>query len=135
MITVKGQLIYGIECDGRLYRDYVVKPLTLANELDAIEMLEADEQYADYAQTRRTIVDTLAFWTQQLSFDGLKKDKLTVEWLMNGLTSEDYQAILASLGELHEKSLAAGRTNDTAAPGQSSSEATDAVTNTTGKPV
>lgn len=133
MITVTGKLVYGIECEGKTYYDFSVKPLTLAEELVAIGLLEADERYAEYSDTHRTITETLAYWTQQLAVTGLPQQKLTIELLMNGLNSEDYQVILNSLGTLREKSLAAGRASNSTVAEQTSGQATDEVMSATDK--
>lgn len=134
MIKVNGKLIYGIEVEGKYYYDFTIQPLTLAAELTVLDYLEANNQYTENSETYKLVVESLAFWTQQLTFNGLSPDKLTVELLLDNLTSEDYQTILTSLSELREKSIAAGRlSSDTAAPQPSA--ATDKVMNATDKSV
>lgn len=123
MLKETGKLVYGLEYNQQMYFDYTVKPLTLADELKALELLEDTGLITDVPDAERAIITTLAYWAQQLQVPGIEPENLSVEFLFNNLASEDYQSILTSMESLRSKSIAAGRPDPAASEKAESNEA------------
>lgn len=123
MLKETGKLVYGLEYNQQMYFDYTVKPLTLADELKALELLEDTGLITDVPDAERAIITTLAYWAQQLQVPGIEPENLSVEFLFNNLASEDYQSILTSMESLRSKSIAAGRSDPAASEKAESNEA------------
>ncbi|WP_239349820.1 hypothetical protein [Snodgrassella communis] len=120
MLKETGKLVYGLAYNGQMYFDYTVKPLTLADELKALEVLEETGLIEDVSGAKKAILTTLAYWAQQLEVSGIDAENLSVEFLLHNLASEDYQSILTSMEALRSKSIAAGQ-SDPAAPEEADS--------------
>lgn len=123
MLKETGKLVYGLEYNQQMYFDYTVKPLTLADELKALELLEDTSLITDVPDAEKAIITTLAYWAQQLQVPGIEPENLSVEFLFNNLASEDYQSILTSMESLRSKSIAAGRSDPAASEKAESNEA------------
>lgn len=123
MLKETGKLVYGLEYNQQMYFDYTVKPLTLADELKALELLEDTCLITDVPDAEKAIITTLAYWAQQLQVPGIEPENLSVEFLFNNLASEDYQSILTSMESLRSKSIAAGRSDPAASEKAESNEA------------
>lgn len=123
MLKETGKLVYGLEYNQQMYFDYTVKPLTLADELKALELLEDTGLITDVPDAEKAIITTLAYWAQQLQVPGIEPENLSVEFLFNNLASEDYQSILTSMESLRSKSIAAGRSDPAASEKAKSNEA------------
>lgn len=123
MLKETGKLVYGLEYNQQMYFDYIVKPLTLADELKALELLEDTGLITDVPDAEKAIITTLAYWAQQLQVPGIEPENLSVEFLFNNLASEDYQSILTSMESLRSKSIAAGRSDPAASEKAESNEA------------
>lgn len=123
MLKETGKLVYGLEYNQQMYFDYTVKPLTLADELKALELLEDTGLITDVPDAEKAIITTLAYWAQQLHVPGIEPENLNVEFLFNNLASEDYQSILTSMESLRSKSIAAGRSDPAASEKAESNEA------------
>ncbi|KES10437.1 MULTISPECIES: hypothetical protein [Snodgrassella] len=123
MLKETGKLVYGLEYNGQMYFDYTVKPLTLADELQALEVIEETSLIKDASNAKKAILTTLAYWAQQLEVSGITAENLSVEFLLHNLASEDYQSILTSMETLRSKSIAAGQ-SDPAASEQANSNVT-----------
>ncbi|MCX8746140.1 hypothetical protein ABV523_14790 [Snodgrassella alvi] len=123
MLKETGKLVYGLEYNQQMYFDYTVKPLTLADELKALELLEDTGLITDVPDAEKAIITTLAYWAQQLQVPGIEPENLSVEFLFNNLASEDYQSILTSMESLRSKSIAAGRSDPAASEKAESNEA------------
>ncbi|WP_370388985.1 hypothetical protein [Snodgrassella alvi] len=123
MLKETGKLVYGLEYNQQMYFDYTVKPLTLADELKALELLEDTGLITDVPDAEKAIITTLAYWAQQLHVPGIEPENLSVEFLFNNLASEDYQSILTSMESLRSKSIAAGRSDPAASEKTESNEA------------
>ncbi|MGL4386610.1 hypothetical protein [Snodgrassella alvi] len=123
MLKETGKLVYGLEYNQQMYFDYTVKPLTLADELKALELLEDTGLITDVPDAEKAIITTLAYWAQQLHVPGIEPENLSVEFLFNNLASEDYQSILTSMESLRSKSIAAGRSDPAASEKAESNEA------------
>ncbi|WP_066568040.1 hypothetical protein [Snodgrassella sp. CFCC 13594] len=119
MMRVTGQFTFGLEYQGKIYCDYSVRPLTIGGELAAMDALEQVAEPAGSSEVRQTIVETLAYWTQQLTVPGIPAEALSISFLMDNLASEDYQAILDSIECLRVKSPAAGHVNTSEKSGPS----------------
>ncbi|PIT42818.1 hypothetical protein [Snodgrassella alvi] len=123
MLKETGKLVYGLEYNQQMYFDYTVKPLTLADELKALELLEDTGLITDVPDAEKAIITTLAYWAQQLQVPGIEPENLSVEFLFNNLASEDYQSILTSMESLRSKSIAAGRSDPAASEKAENNEA------------
>ncbi|WP_370387245.1 hypothetical protein [Snodgrassella alvi] len=123
MLKETGKLVYGLEYNQQMYFDYTVKPLTLADELKALELLEDTGLITDVPDAEKAIITTLAYWAQQLQVPGIEPENLSAEFLFNNLASEDYQSILTSMESLRSKSIAAGRSDPAASEKAESNEA------------
>lgn len=123
MLKETGKLVYGLEYNQQMYFNYTVKPLTLADELKALELLEDTGLITDVPDAEKAIITTLAYWAQQLQVPGIEPENLSVEFLFNNLASEDYQSILTSMESLRSKSIAAGRSDPAASEKAESNEA------------
>lgn len=123
MLKETGKLVYGLEYNQQMYFDYTVKPLTLADELKALELLEDTGLITDVPDAEKAIITTLAYWAQQLHVPGIEPENLSVEFLFNNLASEDYQSILTSMESLRSKSIAAGRSDPAASKKAETNEA------------
>lgn len=123
MLKETGKLVYGLEYNQQMYFDYTVKPLTLADELKALELLEDTGLITSVPDAEKAIITTLAYWAQQLQVPGIEPENLSVEFLFNNLASEDYQSILTSMESLRSKSIAAGRSDPAASAKAESNEA------------
>lgn len=102
-MTEQGRLIFGLPFNGQRHHNFTVKPLTIGNELKAQALL--DDLGDDAAEL---IHETLAYWQYQLSVDGINQDVITVDYLLEHLTSDDYTIISDTLDLLRVKYVAAG---------------------------
>lgn len=104
-------LQYGLEYNGATHFQAALKPLTIGGELnamDAIDSLPALPEHASEAQqSRRAVQETLIYWAQQLSIDGISPDIITADYLLNHLSGADYSQIVDEMEALRAKSTAA----------------------------
>lgn len=119
--------------DGSISKKISVKPLTIGAEIKAIDESDdfCDEQ--NIPVKNQGVVQTVAYWTHQLSVDGLSADKLTLAYLMDNLAGEDYAVILEAQEQLRSKYVAASD-NPAAEAAAPSNTATSKPTETTDKP-
>ena len=104
-------LQYGLEYEGKTHFQAALKPLTIGGELnamDAIDSLPALPEHASEAQqSRRAVQETLIYWAQQLSIDGIPQDIITADYLLNHLSGADYSLLVDEMEALRSKSTAA----------------------------
>nr|DAH99859.1 MAG TPA: hypothetical protein [Bacteriophage sp.] len=104
-------LQYGLEYNGETHFQAALKPLTIGGELnamDAIDNLSAlPENPSEAQQSRRAVQETLIYWAQQLSIDGIPQDIITADYLLNHLSGADYSQLVDEMETLRSKSTAA----------------------------
>ena len=104
-------LQYGLEYEGKTHFQAALKPLTIGGELnamDAIDNLPAlPENPSEAQQSRRAVQETLIYWAQQLSIDGIPQDIITADYLLNHLSGADYSLLVDEMETLRSKSTAA----------------------------
>lgn len=120
MITENAKLTYGLTYNGQTYYDYSLKPITLLQELAALDQIDA---YATQTMTARheQVIHSLAYIAQMINIVGIDPQVITVEFLMNNLIAADYQNILDSNSLLQTKFSAAGQAEMAATAAQSQS--------------
>lgn len=120
MITENAKLTYGLTYNGQTYYDYSLKPITLLQELAALDEIDA---YATQTMTARheLVIHNLAYIAQMINIVGIDPQVITVEFLMNNLIAADYQNILDSNSLLQTKFSAAGQAEMAATAAQSQS--------------
>lgn len=129
------KLKWGLPVAGGVVRDIALRPLTIGGELAAMALL--DERWGDTPPTgsQAAVVETLAYWTQQLVLPDSQADVLTIDYLLDNLTGDDYRLILTAQDDLQAKSTAATEhPAPAAAAGQPAGAITEAATATTAKP-
>lgn len=92
-LTVKSKLPIGVTVDGRVYKDFSIRPATLRDSCKAVEVVGADAS-----------PNTLRYATmaQRISFDGLPQEQITVELLMD-MYDRDAVALENAAGEVEKK--------------------------------
>lgn len=92
-LTVKGMLPIGIEVDGKIYKDFSIRPATLRDSCTAVDSVggSASSSNLRYA--------TLA---QRISFDGLPQEQVTLDLLM-GMIDRDAVALEMASDEVEKK--------------------------------
>lgn len=88
-----------------------LKPLSLGDELKAMAMIESLPPLSDEASNailiERQVQETLIYWQFQLNLPDLT-EKLSWQFLLDNLSSDDYRVILNAAEVLRTKSHAAG---------------------------
>ena len=100
-------LIWGLPHDGEVCKNAVCRPLTIGGELNALAAFDDYAEGKELTESALSVALTLAYWTQQVSIDGLPSEALTVDYLMDNLVGEDYRLIMAAMDDLRAKSAAA----------------------------
>ncbi|STZ76338.1 hypothetical protein [Bergeriella denitrificans] len=100
-------LLWGLPHDGGRLKSATLRPLTIGAELRALEAYEDFAEAHKPGKTESGVAMTLAYWTQQLSVDGLPPSVMSIAWLMDNLVGEDYRIILDESETLRAKSAAA----------------------------
>ncbi|KPN73659.1 hypothetical protein [Neisseria sp. 74A18] len=133
-------LVWGLPLPGGgVAKRAALRPLTIGGELRAqaaLEDMDWGEAETESGKARALMVETLAYWAQQLTVEGIAPNQLTAEYLAENLTGEDYGIILAAQDDLRAKYTAAGANpgNTTAAAERPSPEATETATAITDNP-
>ena len=127
------KLKWGLPVAGGVVRDIALRPLTIGGELAAMALL--DERWGDTPPTgsQAAVVETLAYWTQQLVLPGHPDFKPDIDYLLANLTGDDYRLILAAQDDLRAKYTAA-TANPAGSVAATASPDTKAATATTAKP-
>lgn len=111
MNTEKGTLTIGIEYNGRIHRDFEIRPQLVR---DAIEAME-DER----AQRNESYLGLLVLAKQTISIGDIPKEKVTVDLLME-MYDVDLAAIHAAAGRLQKRLISfrgEGTDNEKGGPG------------------
>lgn len=92
-LIVTSKLPIGIEVDGKVYKDFSVRPAMLRDSCAAIAAVGGDAE-----------PNTLRYATmaQRVSFEGLPQEQVTVELLM-GLYDRDAVALELAADEVEKK--------------------------------
>lgn len=94
MITVKGQLVCGVEREGAQHRDFELRAATIA---DAITSIEKAGPGASHLKLR-----IFKAAEQMVSLGSLPKDEITGEFLLS-LPEDDVEPIYNAQDELEKK--------------------------------
>ena len=114
-MKINNTLPIGLPYQGKRHTKYTLHPLTLMGELTALDALDElpPAQYNPEADTpgghRRTAtVESLAWLAQQVQIEGIPAAALTVPYLLENLSADDFAALLADQAALKVKPYAAG---------------------------
>ena len=99
-------LQYGLEYEGETHFQAALKPLTIGGERDD-NLPALPENPSEAQQSRRAVQETLIYWAQQLSIDGIPQDIITADYLLNHLSGADYSLLVDEMETLRSKSTAA----------------------------
>ena len=127
-------LQWGLPAEDGIIRDVALRPLTIGGELAALALL--DERWGDDAPAgaEAAVVETLAFWTQQLYCPAKPAQRFEIGYLLANLTGDDYRLILAAQDDLRAKYTAATANPAGSVAATTASPDTEAATATTAKP-
>lgn len=112
-LTEKGQLIYGIEFDGKLHFDFEVRLPMVRDNIAAIE-------FTDGRSGMR--VSTAMYAIILLSLGAIPKEKITYQLLSEGLVDEDFDAVSEAVDRLKKKRMQANPALKTSESPDSSSD-------------
>lgn len=131
-------LQYGLPYQGRTVTRLTLRPLTVGAELSAAaetdDLPPLPENAADADILRRSVLETLIYWSHQLEAEGIPRQELTGAFLMDSLAGADYRLIMAAQEALAGKSAAASAEYETAAEEAAAAPTTEPPTATTAKP-
>ncbi|THA10501.1 hypothetical protein [Rodentibacter pneumotropicus] len=103
------RLLLGIPYLGNRYFDVEVRLLTLGGECAALDTVAelglAEKETLNTAE--RMLVD-LAYLCEQIEVKGIAKAKITPEFLLDNLATDDYTLINEAIVELRKKHIDAG---------------------------
>lgn len=137
MIKHEFTLKFGLPYKGKTYFQAALKPLSIGAELAAMaqeEDLPALPENATNAQiAHRNVQKNLIYWGKQLEVNGIPADMLTVEYLLDNLSGEDYAQLFDEQEQLRAKSTAATVNHEIVAA-KHKHETTTTATETTAKP-
>lgn len=107
---MKVTLNLGIEYNGKIYRDCLVRLLTMGGQCTAQEMvadLGIEENSEALSKREQTLVD-MAYLSQQVTFDGLDQETVTPQFLFDNLATDDYWTLIEATLTLRKKRLENG---------------------------
>ena len=87
MITQKGTLAVGIEQEGKVHKEFTIRPQTVG---DSVEIMEG--QYADRARKNDSFFGVCILARQIVSIGDIQGDHITPELVMS-LTEIDYREL------------------------------------------
>ncbi|QGM80660.1 hypothetical protein [Otariodibacter oris] len=105
-LTSSGQLLLGVYYQDELHYDFSVSLLTIGREIQALDMLESLNIDRNDIKSRPLI--DMAYLAQQLNIEGIPAEELTPQFLLDNLTTDDYDLVLAQIGDLRKKRQGAG---------------------------
>lgn len=103
------RLLLGMPYGDSRYFDFDVRLLTLGGECAALEKvteLGLDEK-EKLTKAEQMLVD-LAYLSEQLDIIGIAQDKLTPQFLLDNLATDDYVLITQAIADLRKKHIDAG---------------------------
>ncbi len=96
------KLKYGLVIDGKTYKDFTPKLLTIGGELAALDYLETAAPVA--SKIGQELLENTAYLAQQVEIAGVD---VTPDLLLDKLASEDYYVINQAIEDLQKKSATA----------------------------
>ena len=105
-MNVKGTLLVGLAFNGQVHRDFTLNVLTVRGELDAVDALEQEagmllEDPPALSDDRIHVMETLAYFAQQLHFDGMPKTHLTLAFLLDNLVNQTITTITSVIEDVY----------------------------------
>ena len=139
-MNVTGTLLVGLSFNGKMHRDFTLKVLTVRGELDAVDALEQEagtllEDAPSLSDDRLNVMETLAYFAQQLDFEDIPKSHITLTFLLDNLARDDFDLLLTKQEELTSKLYGVGGVQDVmTALNQSANQPTETSTKNTAMP-
>lgn len=106
-LKVQGSLLLGLPYQGKLYHQCQVHILTMGLECEVIEVINALPLKALPETKANTLID-LAYLSKQFSVEGIPADVITPEYLLEHLSTDDYELIMTMISDLRKKRMLAG---------------------------
>lgn len=103
---MKTSLKLGVLYNGTLHHDVLVKILTVGGECQALEVI-SDLGLSDketLSTSEQMLID-LAYLAQQVEFDGIPREAVTPEFLLDNLATDDYVLINNEINQLRKKRM------------------------------
>ena len=124
MITERGQLMYGVEYEGKLHYDVEMRIVTIQDNIEALEEVgpQSGMRITD-AMLRRAIV----------SVEGIPKEALTPDFLRAELADDEYDVLTALQASIKKKRLRANPGSSDTDSSSSSSESTESASPKSGQ--
>lgn len=122
MITLKSKLTHGLQIGEQTHYEYMLRPITLAQELSVLDEIDAQELAS--SERHAEVLQNLAYIAQMIEFKGVARESVTAECLLQNLTSADYNQILDAIKDLNTKPFAAGQADPQPAPAVPNAPAT-----------
>lgn len=88
------QLIYGIEHDGKLHRDFTLRVPTIGDNIDAV---------TDAAGGNDLAVNVALLARCLAALGEIPQEIITFDWLRSRLVDDDYDVLWAELAEVKKK--------------------------------
>lgn len=137
MIKQAFNLKFGLQYNGKTHFQAALKPLSIGAELAAMadeeDLPELSENATNAQHAQRNVHKNLIYWAKQLEVDGIPDHALTVDYLLDNLSGEDYAQLFDVQAQLRAKSTdATANPNTVAAEHQRETGAT--ATKITAKP-
>lgn len=111
---MRGRFLMGVMHDGVLHYNFSVKLLSLGGECEALDLIDdlnlPDEDNRNRAEN---MLAELCFLAQQIEIDGINRDVLTPQFLLDNLSPDDYVLAWGLLGDLRKKQIDAGANQST----------------------
>ncbi|MCQ9121199.1 hypothetical protein BKG95_10180 [Rodentibacter pneumotropicus] len=103
------RLLLGVPYQGKRYFDVEARLLTLGRECAALEKIaELGLDSKEKLNKAEQMLVDLAYLSEQFKVIGIPKDKLTPQFLLNNLATDDYVLITEAIAELRKKHIADG---------------------------
>lgn len=106
-LKVQGSLLLGLPYQGKLYHQCQVHILTMGLECEVIEVINALPLKALPETKANTLID-LAYLSKQFRVEGIPAEAITPEYLLEHLSTDDYELITAMISDLRKKRMLAG---------------------------
>lgn len=111
MIKHEFTLKFGLQYNGKTHFQAALKPLSIGAELAAMaqeeDLPELPEHASNAQHARHNVQKNLIYWAKQLEIEGIPNGILTVDYLLNHLSGEDYAQLFEEQQALRAKSDAA----------------------------
>ncbi|OOH87335.1 hypothetical protein BMT54_10010 [Pasteurellaceae bacterium 15-036681] len=107
-LSLSGRLLLGLLYQGKYYFDFKVSILTMGGECAALEVVEGLNLNTDKPSRKDKSLIDLAYLAQQFEIDGVPKEAMTPEYLLENLATDDFILIEKLISELRKKRQDAG---------------------------